>query len=98
MSPQPVAASQNESDSQFSSFTFDQKLDRLAEVAIRVGLGFKAGQELFMTAPTDALPLVRKITEQAYKAGAKLVTTFFADDVLTLARYHNTILAFLTVF
>ncbi len=81
----PTAPQQN---SQFSSFSFDGKLDRLAEVAVRVGLGLKAGQELVMTAPTDALPLVRRITEQAYKAGAKLVTTFFTDDALTLARYQ----------
>lgn len=40
-----------------------------------------------MTAPMDALPLGRKITEQAYKAGAKLVTTFYSDDTSALARY-----------
>ena len=72
----------------FAALSFEQKLDRLAEVAIKVGLGLKEGQELVLTAPTDALPLVRRITEQAYKAGAKLVTTFFADDALTLARYQ----------
>ena len=80
--PQAAAASP------FSALPFDQKLDRLAEVAIRVGLNLKAGQELVLTAPIDALPLVRRITEHAYKAGAKLVTTFFADDALTLARYQ----------
>ncbi len=74
--------------SSFSALSFDGKLDRLAEVAIRVGLNLKAGQELVLTAPTDALPLVRRITEHAYRAGAKLVTTFFADDALTLARYQ----------
>ncbi len=83
-----LSATGPQQSTQFSSFSFDQKLDRLAEVAVRVGLGLKPGQELVMTAPTDALPLVRKITEQAYKAGAKLVTTFFADDALTLARYQ----------
>jgi aminopeptidase len=72
----------------FASLTFDQKLDRLAEVSVRVGLGLRAGQELVLTAPTDALPLVRRITEHAYRAGAKLVTSFFADDALTLARYQ----------
>jgi len=72
----------------FAALSFEQKLDRLAEVAIKVGLGLKEGQELVLTAPTDALPLVRRITEQAYKAGGKLVTTFFADDALTLARYQ----------
>src|SRR5580698_1348053 len=72
----------------FAALTFDQKLDRLAEVSIRIGLGLQEGQELVLTAPTDALPLVRRVTEQAYKAGAKLVTTFFSDDATTLARYQ----------
>ena len=74
--------------SSFASLSFDQKLDRLAEVSIRVGLGLREGQELVLTAPTDALPLVRRIVEHAYKAGAKLVTTLFADDALALARYQ----------
>jgi aminopeptidase len=64
------------------------KLDRLAEVAIRVGLQLQAGQELLLTAPVASLPLVRRITEHAYKAGAGLVTTFFSDEELTLARYR----------
>ena len=35
-----------------------QKLDRLAEVAVKVGLGLQEGQDLVMTAPVAALPLV----------------------------------------
>jgi len=72
----------------FSDLSLDEKLDRLAEVAVRVGLGLKEGQELIMSAPMDALPLARKIVEQAYKAGAKLVTTFYADDPSALARFQ----------
>jgi len=71
----------------FAHLSFEQKLDRLAEVSIRIGLGLQPGQELVLTAPTDALPLVRRVTEHAYKAGAKLVTTFFSDDETALARY-----------
>lgn len=73
---------------QFAALSFEQKLDRLAEVAVKVGLGLREGQELFLTAPTDALPLVRRIVEHAYKAGAKLVTPILSDDALTLARYQ----------
>ena len=54
--------------------TFEQKLDLLAEVAVKVGLGLQSGQELVMTASLDALPLARRITEQAYRAGASQVT------------------------
>src|SRR5271154_4805086 len=71
----------------FTDLTFDEKLDRLAEVAVKIGLGLRAGQELIMSAPLEALQLVRRITEHAYKAGALLVTTFYADDPSVLARF-----------
>lgn len=66
---------------------FEQKLNRLAEVAVHVGLGLGPGQQLVMTATLDAVPLVRRITEQAYKAGATLVTTLLGDEESTLLRY-----------
>src|ERR1700727_2684591 len=72
----------------FSDLSFEEKLDRLAEVAVKVGLGLREGQELIMSAPMEALPLVRRITEHAYKAGALLVTTFYSDDPSVLARYE----------
>ena len=68
--------------------THEQKLDLLAEVAVKVGLGLAVGQELVMTASLDALPLARRITEQAYKAGASLVTTLYSDDEAALMRYR----------
>src|SRR6218665_453612 len=64
------------------------KLDRLAEVAIKVGLQLQPGQDLVMTAPMSALPLVRKITEHAYKAGAGIVQPIFSDEEITLNRYR----------
>jgi aminopeptidase len=64
------------------------KLDRLAELAIKVGLQLKAGQDLLVTAPTAALPLVRKVAEHAYRAGAGLVTPILSDEAVTLSRYR----------
>jgi len=64
------------------------KLDRLAEVAIQVGLQLKPGQDLLLTAPSVALPLVRLVAEHAYKAGAGLVTPILSDEAVTLARYR----------
>jgi aminopeptidase len=72
-----------------SSDDFANKLDRLAQIAVRVGLNLQPGQELVMTAPIEALELTRKITEHAYKAGASLVTTLFSDDAATLARFQH---------
>lgn len=71
------------------SATQDARLDRLAEVAVRVGLGLQPGQELVMTAPLEALGLARRITAKAYAAGASLVTTLFSDDQATLARFAH---------
>ena len=65
------------------------RLDRLAEIAVRVGLGLKPGQEVVITAPIEALPLVRRITEHAYKAGSSLVTTLFSDEQSTLLRFQH---------
>ena len=71
------------------SLSHDERLDRLAQVAVKVGLQLKAGQELVMTAPVDALPLVRRITAHAYRAGASLVTTLYSDDETTLSRFRH---------
>jgi aminopeptidase len=65
------------------------KLDRLAEVAVKVGLGLRPGQDLLLTAPAIALPLVRRIAVHAYKAGAGIVTPILSDEEMTLARYRH---------
>ena len=64
------------------------KLEKLAEVAVKVGLQLQQGQDLVVTAPVVALPLVRLITKHAYQAGAGLVTAFYSDEETTLARYQ----------
>ncbi len=71
----------------FAELTPEQRMDRMAEVAVRVGLNLRPGQELLISAPVEAMALARRITEQAYRAGAVLVTTFYADDAAVLARF-----------
>jgi aminopeptidase len=66
-----------------------EHLDRLANLAVRTGVALQPGQDLLITAPIEALPLVRRIAVHAYKAGAGLVTPLFSDPELTLARYHH---------
>ena len=72
----------------FATLPFEEKLDRFARLAVHVGLNLQPGQELLISASVEMLPLVRRITEHAYKAGALLVTTLYADDETTLARYQ----------
>ena len=66
-----------------------EHLDRLANLAVRTGVALQPRQDLLITAPIEALPLVRRIAVHAYKAGAGLVTPLFSDPELTLARYHH---------
>ena len=64
-------------------------IDRLAELAVKTGLALIPGQDLMITAPIEALPLVRKITDYAYKSGAGVVTPIFSDPEMVLSRYRN---------
>ena len=66
----------------------EEKLDKLAELSIRTGVAIEPGQDLLLTGPIEALPLVRRIAVHAYKSGAGLVTPLFSDSEITLARYH----------
>jgi aminopeptidase T. Metallo peptidase. MEROPS family M29 len=73
----------------FNTAVDPAKLEKLAEVAVKVGLHLQKDQELVMTAPIAAMPLVRLITKHAYMAGASLVSTFYSDEETTLARYRH---------
>jgi aminopeptidase len=66
-----------------------EKLEKLAEVAVKIGLDLQKGQDLVLTAPMAAAPLVRLITKHAYLAGGGLVTTFYSDEVTTLMRFQH---------
>lgn len=79
----------NEQPRQLKAAIDPVKLDRLAEVSVRVGLNLAKGQDLLITAPMVAAPLVRRIAVHAYKAGAGIVTPFFSDEEITLARFRN---------
>jgi aminopeptidase len=67
--------------------THETLLDRYAELTVKSGLGLKAGQQVLLTAPLEAVDLVRRITHHAYKAGASLVTTLYNDEQTSLMRY-----------
>ena len=65
----------------------ENKIDKLANLAIKRGVGLQKGQNLLITAPIESLPLVRKIAEYAYKEGASIVTPLFTDSDITLSRF-----------
>lgn len=65
------------------------KLANLAKAAIDIGVNLQKGQDLLLSAPIEALPLVRKITQYAYKKGSGIITPFFYDDEIALSRFAN---------
>ena len=69
--------------------THDELIDAYAQLTVRSGLNVAAGQEVLITAPIEAVALVRRITVHAYRAGAALVTTLYNDEQNTLARFAH---------
>jgi aminopeptidase len=75
---------------------FDKKLARYADLIVHVGLNVQKGQNLAIGgknltrgAPLTSAPLVRKVAESAYKAGAHLVSTQWDDDQVNLIRFKH---------
>ena len=65
----------------------EDKLDKLVELSIKTGVALQKGQDLLLTSPIEALPLVRRIVAHAYKAGANVVTPLFSDPEITISRF-----------
>ena len=66
--------------------TFDQKLDHLATLALRVGVNLQPGQRLALGGPVESLDLLRRIAAQAYDLGAPHVHVEIVDERMTLIR------------
>ena len=66
-----------------------EELDKLAELSIKTGVALQPGQDLLITAPLEAAPLVRRLTFHAYKQGCGIVTPLYSDPEITLLRYQN---------
>ena len=62
-------------------------LDRLADVAVGTGLNLQPGQEVVVTGSAECLPLIRRIADAAYIAGANLVTPILSDEAVAKSRY-----------
>ncbi len=76
--------------------SLDSILTAYGELAVKVALNLRAGQRLFIIGPLanggcslDAAPLVRRVAESAYRAGASYVEVLWGDEPLQLARFRN---------
>lgn len=68
---------------------FKEKLEKYADLAIRVGINVQKGQTLVITAPLPAADFVRAAAKKAYEAGAKNVHVEWVDEEVTLIKYLN---------
>ena len=57
----------------------DERLERYAELAVRVGANVQPGQEVFLLANVEHRDLARALTRQAYRAGAAYVHLLYND-------------------
>src|SRR5579859_2315694 len=74
----------------------DRALSPYAELIVRVALNLRRGQRLLIIGPLsygglslESAPLVRHVTEAAYRAGASYVEALWGDEALTLARFAH---------
>lgn len=66
---------------------FQAKLEKYAELAVKIGVNVQPGQNLIINTTLDSAELVRLIVKQAYEAGARFVKVNWSDDVVTRLRY-----------
>lgn len=59
---------------------FDQLLAKYADVTVQIGLNLRKGQCLLIRAILEDAPFIRKVTESAYKAGARYVDVWWTDE------------------
>src|SRR5262245_33490145 len=77
--------------------SFEQNLEKYAEVIVKVGLNLQPGQRLLigasafsnMGAPLESVALVRAVTTKAYDAGARYVDVIWDDGQLNLVRFQH---------
>lgn len=69
--------------------SFDTKLLKYAELAVKVGVNIQKNQYLYISCSTDNLKLAQIITKLSYENGAKQVFVDLSDDELVRTRYEK---------
>src|SRR4051812_22284188 len=75
---------------------FERRLEMYAELTVKVALNVQPGQRLMIIGPLanggaalEAAPVIRKIAERAYDAGAAFVEAIYGDEALQLIRFDR---------
>ncbi|ARK30806.1 aminopeptidase [Halalkalibacter krulwichiae] len=67
---------------------FQEKLEKYAELAVKVGVNIQKGQTLCVRTPISAAEFVRMVAKKAYEAGAKHVHVEWSDEELTKTKFE----------
>ncbi len=67
--------------------TFEQNLEKYAELAVKVGVNVQPGQTLVVNAPLTAANFVRLVAKHAYGVGAKNVHIEWYDEKISRIKY-----------
>jgi aminopeptidase len=71
------------------ALSFEKQLQSYANLVIRVGLNLQKGQRLFIRSILEGADFTRLVVDAAYKAGARHVDVFWADDAILLSRFKH---------
>jgi aminopeptidase len=66
-----------------------EKIEKYAELAVKIGVNIQEGQTLVINAPVTSADFVRRVADKAYEAGAKNVHVEWNDDELTRLKYDK---------
>ena len=58
----------------------EDRIERYAELAVRVGANVQPGQQVFLQGLVEHAELVRALTRQSYRAGASFVNVGYQDQ------------------
>ncbi|RYL94660.1 aminopeptidase [Sporolactobacillus sp. THM19-2] len=68
---------------------YREELRKFARLAVKTGVNLQKGQGLVIAAPIEAARFANKVTEEAYKAGARDVHLEWLDDTTRLLRFQH---------
>jgi aminopeptidase len=75
---------------------FERRLEQYAELIVKVALNLQPGQRLMIIGPLanggaalEAAPVIRRIAESAYDAGATFVEAIYGDEAMQLIRFKR---------
>jgi aminopeptidase len=69
-----------------AGMTHDERLEKYAELAVRVGANVQEGQEVFVFPSVEHAELGRALVRQSWRAGASYVHLIYRDDHVRKAR------------